>query len=748
MTQPTALDPPSVFVRVYRELRRRRVLRTAALYVVASWLCLQVADVLFPAFGIPETAIQVLVWTAAIGFPVALVFGWFFDIGAGGIRRTQPAAAGEVAEARPLASSDYLILAAFLGVAGVLLYSAVQDVREVQPTAEPTSDLEADLSPPTGASPKLENSIAVLPFTNISSDPENDYFCDGVSEEILHELSGFRELNVIGRTSSFVFKNSDYGVPRISGLLGVRYVLQGSVRKQGDQLRIAAQLLDQQGVQVWSERFDRRLANVFEIQSEIATMVARNVATQLTAKSGVRHLPPIEAYDLFLRARTLLHQREWLEPIALLERVIEIDDRFAEAHAEMAIAHLVGGAAEDFRARARASIDRALELEPQLLRAREAEGLWFLSQAPPDPASAERVLQPVVELDPNSSDALLWLSNALSMQGRGDEARRILERAARIDPLHPSITSNLAAAMVADGEVDAAIELVRRQRELPGVGNVAMFRLAVMLRQLGRLVELNEHAKFMILRGQSLGYPLLAHCYRMLGMWPQAAYWFEEASRNLPQFPESIYLASVRETGQERRALDAFRLILAKTDRPLSEQSVDVRVWYGALLSRVGDYAEAIAILEPIIDPEDGPYVSGGLFELDGLHALAWAYLRSGAETRAEQLLAPRQRRCARRDELARRYDGIEIHECAVNALLGRDFNRALEVLATAVDSGWRGYYVQLHDPYWIELEDDARYRALMAKAKADVDRQRTQVERVDAAEDFVGKLAALRAAQ
>jgi TolB-like protein len=219
--------------------------------------------VLFPGFGIPNAAIQALVWAAALGLPVALVFGWLFEIGPGGIRRTLPAGAADLNEPPALGRRDYLILAVFAAVAAVLVVQAVQNIRETPVAETPTAETGAGHDSPE----RLENSIAVLPFTNISNDPDNEYFCDGISEEILNQLAGIRELHVIGRTSSFAFKGSDYGIERIGAVLGVRFVLQGSVRKAGDQLRISAQLLDEGGRQVWSESFDRQLRNVFDIQS-------------------------------------------------------------------------------------------------------------------------------------------------------------------------------------------------------------------------------------------------------------------------------------------------------------------------------------------------------------------------------------------------------------------------------------------------------------------------------------------------
>jgi len=157
---------------LYREARRRKVFRTAALYMVGAWLALQVAALMFPGFGIPESAIRALIWAAVAGFPVAVVFGWLFEIGPGGIRRTGPAVAGEAAASQPLARRDYLILGAFAAIATVLVYRAAQEVRDAPKNAAIAEARAA----PEGETERLENSIAVLPFANISEDPANEYF--------------------------------------------------------------------------------------------------------------------------------------------------------------------------------------------------------------------------------------------------------------------------------------------------------------------------------------------------------------------------------------------------------------------------------------------------------------------------------------------------------------------------------------------------------------------------------------------
>ena len=198
-----------------------------------------------------------LLWAAVAGLPVAMVFGWLFEVGPGGIRRTTPAAAGEAALPQPLARRDYLILAAFAAIAAVLVYRAAQEVRE---TPKDAALAQADAAPGEESSgfDELDRRAALRQYQRR---PRQRVFLRRHLRGDPERLSGFRELNVIGRTSSFAFKGSDAGIDRISAVLGVRHVLQGSVRKAGNQLRISAQLLDQAGGQIWTETFDRELAN-------------------------------------------------------------------------------------------------------------------------------------------------------------------------------------------------------------------------------------------------------------------------------------------------------------------------------------------------------------------------------------------------------------------------------------------------------------------------------------------------------
>jgi TolB-like protein/Tfp pilus assembly protein PilF len=735
--------------RIFREARRRKVFRTGALYVVGAWLVMQVADVLFPAFGIPGAAIRALVWAVVAGFPVALVFGWLFEISLDGIRRTLPADVESPDAPRPLTRKDYIILAVFGVVTVGLIVQTGHSVRAVPKDLSRVTDRDVG-SDKTG---RLGNSIAVLPFANISSDRENDYFCDGIAEDILNKLSGVRELNVIGRTSSFAFKDSDFNAQRIGAVLNVRYVLQGSVRKVGGQLRISAQLVDDHGVQVWGESFDRQLRNVFEIQSEIADAVTRIVAARIVqGHPETVHQPPIEAYQHYLAGREFVHARDGAGAAAELQRAVELDPEFADAYAELAISHLLSGEPADWEARARAAIERATQLAPQLLRAQAAKGLLLLVQKPPDPAAAEQVLRELLEQDPSMSDALLWLHNALQLQRRDAEARPVLERAYLVDPLHPAIVGNLSGLLMNEGEVDRAVAIMERQLEQPRPGFIVYLGLRGYYVGRGQLARAHELAKTAILKGAAPAYAPMVFDSAWFGDFAASQAWIERTQQDYPDF-EMNRLMAVHVLTWQGRSDEAMRRLHSFMDeaqiRPGIEDT-DFALIAGGLLSRGGEYETAVTLLEPVVNPDDpgdddwSPPVSA----IFGLNALAWAYQHTGATDKATWLLVGYLQKCAQAEKSGKYRSGRTLEHCAeAHLLLGHD-DQALAWLEKAVNAGWREYYLRLHDPYWARLKDNPRYRKLMATVKADVDRQHAEALAQDRKDNFAARLETVRKAR
>jgi TolB-like protein/Flp pilus assembly protein TadD len=743
-------------IRFLRELRRRRVFRVAGLYVVGVWLLLQAANMLFPAWGIPDAAMRFLLWAGLLGFPLALVFGWVFDISTEGIRRTQPVGSQEeLLRSLPLRRPDYAILAAFLVVVGAIIFDTTGRVLETATTA---GTREAEEWRPSAA--EIEpHSVAVLPFASLSTDPEQAFFADGISEEILNRLSAFRELKVIARTSSFVFKDSGYDIGRISSLLAVNYVLQGSVRRDGERLRIAAQLVDRKGVQVWSSSFDRELGGIFVLQDEIAEAVATSIVPQIVPPAAVaHHEPDLEAYQEYLigrenvtRRTALFHQRD----VKHFDRAIELDPQFAEPHAARAITVLITAewaANQEMEAeRAARDIARALELNPGLAMAHAALGLLEDRRRSSDLAAIEQALRRAIELDPNFVDAYNWLSTTLRTQGRFEEMRDLLRRAVQIDPLAPGINTQLAMRDAERGQLEAAERRLLRLLDIPQPSVDVYMTLVGLYAQNGRLAEAVSSAKRLVLSAVRQSSRLdfidyLAIQYARLGMLDEVEYWFERQE----VWPEMPTLALLRSQilGMHGHlppatALADFEAALEGAGLQVESLADSILGSYGALLVLNRDVERAVEILEPLVQAAPAaPFASAR-------HSLAWARLERGESAAALELLEPVENLCQAWESDGRMHLGYHLVGCALTALLAGQRELALERLTRAVDAGWCGYYEVRTQPWWRALDAEPAFQALVARLQSAIEEQRALVEAADATDEFEVRLtAALALAQ
>lgn len=333
-------------MRLFSELRRRRVFRTAALYIIGTWLVLQVADVVFPAMDIPERAIRYLLAAALAGFPAALIFGWFYDVGAYGIRRTGPAEEGELDAARPLRRSDYLILAAFAVVAAVILYGAIGNVIESPREVQVVSDNQKVQIERT-ARREGPPMVAVLPFTSISLEGDSEFFAVGVHDDLLTQLSKLQSMRVISRTSVLEYRDAERNIREIGKALSADAILEGGVQSAGGRIRINAQLIDARSDEhLWAETYDRKLsaANLFDVQAEIAKAIASALSAALTEHDSMQLTAiPTEnmaAYRAYHQAMALWSRTNagWDDPAYLgyLEEAVAQDPYFSRAWAEIA----------------------------------------------------------------------------------------------------------------------------------------------------------------------------------------------------------------------------------------------------------------------------------------------------------------------------------------------------------------------------------------------------------------------------
>jgi TolB-like protein/Tfp pilus assembly protein PilF len=468
----------------FAELKRRNVYKVAAAYAVVSWLLIQIATQVFPFFEVPNWAIRLVVLLLVLGFPVALVLSWAFEITPEGIRLESEIGPNDTKTRRTGRKLIGITIAVAVAAGGMLVFQLLRPrlMTERIPAASP-------------AAPEAipEQSIAVLPFLDMSQAKDQSYFSDGITEELLNVLAKIPQLKVAARTSSFFFKDKQVEISEIARLLRVAYLLEGSVRKNGDLLRITTQLIRAaDGYHLWSEAYDTRMDDIFKTQDKIAAEVVRELKVKLlVAPPKVRTTDP-QAYALFLQAKELAQKftpDAFAKSDALFRQVLEIDPRYAPAWTLLAANfnyELGMGlmSSREGNARAREAVEKALAIDPDYAPAHAALGL-IATQFDNDLAGAARHLERALTLDPTGGAILGGSANLLSSLGRLDQALALYEAAARRDPVNPAALSNLGAAQCATGRYDEAIGSYRAVLRLsPGRGG-AHAQLGMVLLQKG-----------------------------------------------------------------------------------------------------------------------------------------------------------------------------------------------------------------------------------------------------------------------
>ncbi|HSM09052.1 MAG TPA: hypothetical protein VLA33_08540 [Gemmatimonadota bacterium] len=457
----------------FAELKRRHVFKVAAIYGAVAFGVLQVAEPLGTALGLSDSFLSLVVGLLLLGFPVALVLAWAFEVTPEGVQKAEPAAPGEI-EAIVAQPASKRWPAGLLALAGAgLLFGGWWMGRQTAPEtgdvaqANLISGLQlVDLSEDT------RPSIAVLPFVNMSADEEQEYFSDGMTEEILNTLAKIKELRVAGRTSAFAYKGENKDLREIGSELGVRHLIEGSVRKDGGQLRITAQLIDvADGSHLWTESYTRPAANVFDIQIEIAEAIAEALKVPLGLDNAADLVTPtadLEAYDLYLAGRSRLRERGQgtLDAIDLFEAAIDRDSAWAPAWAGLAEAMeislwMVRYDSTSFYstlAEAERVARRALELQPQNPAALVALGSIHRDRM--EWAEAERFYRQALDLDPDNAEVHQQYGEWLGKQGRVAESVLSLDRAAALDPAPVRVSQLLFTLMNLDSRFDEAEELL------------------------------------------------------------------------------------------------------------------------------------------------------------------------------------------------------------------------------------------------------------------------------------------------
>ncbi len=480
---------------LFDELKRRNVFRVAIAYIIVAWLTIQVIDVLLPMFDLPEFLGRALVLILLVGFPIALLFAWAFELTPEGIKKE-----GNVDRSQSVTTNTGQKLDRMIIVVLVLAVAAFAvDKYALAPDQAGSTAMESgsgSASPPQ----ETQRSIAVLPFVNMSGSKENEYFSDGLTETLLHMLAQIPDLQVAARTSSFAFKGGDTDIRTIAAALGVAHVLEGSVQRAGDRVRITAQLIRaSDGFHVWSENYDRTLDDIFAIQDEIAGKVGGALSQSLLGGSGTTVIAnviteSVDAYDLYLQA--LAHSRvgsyDGLETAEeLLRDALVVDANFLDAKIALAgvlVSQVWTGLIprEEGLTKAIAYLRQVLAVQPNDVhaRARLAHALAINFMFDGDFAAAAAQLQGLRDLvseQPGNIENVLLLTSLLNVLTRNsNEAVVLLEEASALDPLNPAIFYDLGFANGTVKNWDAAelalLESLRLEPDQPnaymGLGRV------------------------------------------------------------------------------------------------------------------------------------------------------------------------------------------------------------------------------------------------------------------------------------
>jgi TolB-like protein/Tfp pilus assembly protein PilF len=427
-------------MRLISELKRRNVLRMAMLYMVAAWLIMQVVDVVVDLAKLPGWMGQTTLILLAVGFPIALVFSWFYELTPEGISLEKDVDRELSVTHLTGRRLDFIIIALLL--AAVILFAY-------------------DKWGVPGAPP---NSIAVLPFTDMSEAGDHQYFSDGLAEELLNLLARVQGLSVTSRTSAFSFAGRQADIPEIAAALNVAFILEGSVRRSGDRLRVTAQLIETKSdSHLWSETFDREMSDIFMMQDEIAALVIESLKITLTGEAPVATPTDTEAYAMFLQARHLWRQgsEEGVSSASeLLQRVIEIDPDYAPAWEAMSTVYTYQADLglipfETAYDRAREAATRVLELDPDNARALAHLG-WDAMLITPDYHAAAGYFRSARRIAPDDPAIIGNVATFAAILGRLDEAAGMLSGAITLDPIDSAKYTNLGAFYLAAHRLDEA----------------------------------------------------------------------------------------------------------------------------------------------------------------------------------------------------------------------------------------------------------------------------------------------------
>jgi TolB-like protein/Tfp pilus assembly protein PilF len=700
---------------VWGELNRRNVVKVAAAYAIVGWLLIEVASTVLPTFEAPQWVVQTITFIIILGFPLALILAWAFELTPDGLKKEKDVDRSESITHNTGRKLDFIIITVlvlalvYFGFDKFVL-DPLRGADLVQATTEADSTGTAD------------KSIAVLAFADMSPDGDQEYSSDGVSEEILNDLAQIPDLHVTSRSSAFSFKGRGVDIPTVAKQLGVAHVLEGSVRKSGNRIRITAQLIDARtDTHVWSETYDRDLEDIFALQDEISAAIVMALKDHLglMVEAAPRAIAAAntEAHEAYLRGQYLLVQNtlaSYESAVREFENAVALDPDYALAYTGLAMATLAAtrNGPEALARGAPYYVERAMALDPTLAETHAAAGRLLMQQSKWEEALT--YLRHAVQTNPNYVIVYVWMGNILDFElGRYDEAFQMRAKAMRLDPLSiPTIVRYQQALTERNRLDEAAWELEKIASIYPHVyayrrgtrtsrgGNMAN---AV----LGSLDALRIDPEFFRVK-EGLHYHLA-----MLGL--------EKEALAISERPVPFVLSYL---GKPRDAVTIAEARVAENpDSPRARRDL------GLALAGAGDYARARPILEEMWRRSGGRISKrSDLFQTISAAALI-AIRRDAAEDAEVDELVAAIRDNVRRYKKAgvvgdERSFGVDYEEGLASYLSG-DRERGLALLDKGTEGG---VFIPPKEAYLQALYDDPDFAPILARQEARQERERKKV--------------------
>ena len=703
---------------LFIELKRRNVFKVSAAYLVLGWLVVQITDTIAPALGLPEWTLPLILWLGVIGFPFALLFAWAFELTPEGVRRTQEVSPDASITRQTGSKLNHVIIGLLL--AGIVVLLADKFLSPELPTSTTATAVE----PGADITPLSYDSIAVLPFANMSDDRANEHFGDGLAEELLNLLAKVDGLKVAARTSSFHFKGQNPTIGQVATALDVDTVLEGSIRRSGDTIRVVAQLISaHDNAHLWSEKYDRPLTDLFTVQDEIANQIVAALMPHLDAdeqpvvSSDTGNITP-EQFERFLLAR---HQfRDYTE-----ESLNEAKDAFlgitktspgyAPAWAWLgrswvSLERVSNGRvpASVARPAARKAIDTALALDPREPMAYVARGEVAMSAD--DNVDALADFERAIALDPMLVDAYVRRQDALVNVGRAEDAIESLERAREIDPLHPDVLWGLTHLLNLQGDRPAAVAALDR-----------LYTIKPML-----AAELEAHLYF-----DSGDMARAAYVIDLIkdGDDDESLEWRAIAAQAMGLHDAPVIQRtqlrplSLAVLGRRDEAIAAMEEVIAGTEDAHARLHVQMQTWLA-----LGEYERLRDVLWAAWLERQQGETDGGMGS-EEIRVLAGALQTTGDPDRATDALLVTAEHVGR---LSPVHSGNYLHARAALAVLEGRHDQAVSYLDALASRGDPGYWIY-GTPFasdWL-VADDPRYDDVRARFTANREYQLAELRRM-----------------